>query len=132
MTSVTSPAERHRLHLAELSDGPWECAAGVLFDHECFRALEADHVIEKRWLDQAWNQAQIAHRIRGRDHPLLRVSIEDLVADGRNGIWLCGDANERKARAMLKLPISAIPAHALEFVREFKLGSYLERVTVDG
>lgn len=96
----------------------------------CFGQLESDHVIEAAWLTYAWRTKQSAHRAgRITAHPLLDVTLDDLLADPRNAGWLCGKHNRDKCVAAIGVHEHEIPASVREFAAEYELEHLIERLT---
>lgn len=125
-TKAPTPKEQHRLGLEERTHGEVQCAARYLGN--CSGKLTADHVIEVRWLRQAWLQARVAHRIRGRASRLTDVTLDELIADPHNAVFLCLSHNCEKGIAHVRLPASEIPDSVYKFAEHYGLESYLDRV----
>lgn len=85
----------------------------------CFGDLEADHFVEVRWMKQSREVAYVAKMHRGRESTLLDVELEDLIADGRNSIWLCGNHNRWKMEAKLIFPEYFVPAEVFDFFQDY-------------
>lgn len=114
-----SPRQLHRAHL-EARRGKPKCLAAEMGDGKhCLGPLEADHFVEVRWIKQTRDQAKIAHRTRGRESTLLEVTLDELTADGRNSIWLCGNHNRWKCEGKLIFPEYFVPAEVFDFFEAY-------------
>lgn len=104
--------------------------------HACTGRLEADHVIEVRWIEQAHGHVRVmiaqaelpgAQPTAYHEHPLAAVTFDDLVADGRNGWILCAGANQLKYRRLISIDRHELPPSVEDFASEFALEHLLDR-----
>lgn len=77
------------------------------FATDCEGPLEAHHVI---------TQQQLRHAGR-----------HELLWSPRNGMTVCELAHTRHTKAVLRIPLSALPARALEFARDYGFGHLIDR-----
>lgn len=107
MPAKLSAKQRHRRDL-ELTV-PQCC--GLVGRGSCDGRLQADHVLKVQWM--RWAEGD-------RD---------ELVADARNGWWLCEWHHMLKDRKLLRPPLRRqdLPRTVEEFAAEFKLEPIIER-----
>ena len=120
-----SPETRHRVDLWRRHD-PVRCYARHL--GECKGILQAAHWISRQQLKQERSKVNVSrHRFEGDDRlRLLDHSIEDLVADGRNGVPLCVEHHNafdgKRAYSVELVP----PGHVRAFAADYGLLHLLE------
>lgn len=119
-----TPQERHREEVIRLAEERMRRPACELAHlggcEERFPGdLEADHVLEQRWIK--------SHPRRAEVEAELGVTLDDLLADGRNGWLLCGHHNRLKMESKLTIIRAWLPPSVEEFAAETKLQSRLER-----
>lgn len=115
-----TPQQRHReevIYLASLRMPKPVCELAHLGGcEERFSGdLEADHVLEQRWIKSNPRLAEV-----GR-------SVDDLLADGRNGWLLCGHHNRLKMESKVRIVRAWLPPSVEEFAAETHLTWRLER-----
>lgn len=122
--------ERHRAGVAArcepvcMARGLSACGTGGIDAR-----LEADHLIEVRWIRDVRDRASMARVYRGADSPLLAVDLDHLIADARNGAWLCGHHNRLKATGFLRFPADRLDAEFWAFVTDYGLQDLAIRIT---
>ena len=132
-----SPEQLHREALTALLR-PRERRICALAHHGgCRGVLQADHVIEKQRLKQAYGVIERAGRdaaLRAEpiEHPLLLLTLDEVIADGRNGWMLCERHHSLKTSRLLVPEWEEIPRRVdvfaalvgfewLEDTREYRL-----------
>lgn len=128
---MTSPATRHREGVWEreqLERGSVRClwADCTEWAEECEGELQAIHLIPRQTLRmQRENMTVAPHRYPADDprHNLVRVSLDDLYRDPRNGCPACevGHHAPFDKRDGKSLALPYMPDHLLEFAREYGL-----------
>lgn len=127
--------ERHREAVVYAAGPRPQCALMGMRWGRCSGRLQADHVLEVRKLTDLWNTAN--GRSQGgafSDPPwkarLRAVTLDELIADGRNGWLLCADGHHApKTLHLLRppLPRHVLP-HSVElFARSLELGWLMDR-----
>jgi hypothetical protein len=81
--------------------------------------LEADHVLEQRWIKSHPQLADVLLE--------LGKTLDDLLADGRNGWLLCGHHNRLKMESKLRIIRAWLPPSVEEFAAETRMQPRLER-----
>jgi hypothetical protein len=114
-----TPEQRHRLGLVRLTQGTAVCAARR--QGRCGGRLRADHPIPRSRLKIAKARAEYEGRLRWKEvnAALAAVSLADLIADPRNGQWLCERHDSRKP--MLELTRAFLDQRVLDFAAEYGL-----------
>jgi hypothetical protein len=77
--ATLTPAQRHRAALE--AQGPAACY--LAHRGGCRGELQADHPIDRQRIRHAWSRACWL------EHPFAELRPADLIADARNGGWLC-------------------------------------------
>lgn len=111
-----SAPQRHREALAERLEPL--CALKRL--GPCRGRLQAHHIIERQRLQTLHDRARIGKRIYGSgryDWPILLASLDDLIADARNGLWLCEWHHPRAP----ELTAEELPESVYEFASDYDL-----------
>lgn len=131
-TDALTAKQRHRLAVFGRYHRPRCELADV---HPCVGPLQADHIIEVRRLIAAKAQIEVAllrplppqARIAIERHPLVLVSEDALVADGRNGWILCEGTYGLKTAALIQIERHRLPPCVEDFATEFQIEHLLDR-----
>jgi hypothetical protein len=131
---VSTPKQAHREGVMRRFDG--RCFYADLEKHPCAGRLQAHHVIPVQRLRhehsiKAWSRT---------DHPLLAVTLDELVADPRNGVPLCErhhkawhDGTRRPLREQLPAEVEAFAAEFwLTFSLDYDFGPAPENPSLFG
>jgi hypothetical protein len=119
-----TPQQRHReevIYLASLRLPRPVCELAHLggCDERFPGDLESDHVLEQRWIK--------SHPRRAEVEAALGKTLDDLLADGRNGWLLCGHHNRLKAESKIRIVRAWLPPSVEEFAAETLMQGRLER-----
>lgn len=122
-------AQQHRAALEARGDER-VCIASHFHPSPCEGPLSADHLVAVKWLTQTHKAAVIAFAHRHRPSPLLDVSLDDLIADGRNGAWICRGHNALRESSGFRIPARYVPMELYAFFADYpELGErYLDRI----
>jgi hypothetical protein len=119
-----TPGQRHReevIYLASLRMKTPACELAHLggCDEPFPGDLESDHVIEQRWIK--------SHPRRAEVEAELDVTLDDLLADGRNGWLLCGHHNRLKAESKVRILRVWLPPSVELYAAETRLTGRLDQ-----
>jgi hypothetical protein len=119
-----TPQQRHReevVYLASLRMRHPACELAHLggCDVRFPGDLEADHVLEQRWIKSHPRLAEVLAE--------LNKTLDDLLADGRNGWLLCGHHNRLKHESKVRILRVWLPPSVEEFAGETRMTSRLDQ-----
>ena len=119
-----TPEQRHRAGVWQRFDAPYggdpDCFWHPAGAPECRGRMQSCHIVSRQRLDAMHRHAALMAR-NGRPHnaSLLAVDLDELIADGRNGVpgrAVCHGRNEGPV-----LHLSAYPEDFLTFVADYGL-----------
>lgn len=116
---MSTPAQRHR-H-AVFSRFADECErVSCYFAEEggCRGRLQAAHIIGVTKLKNLYGRAQTRERLTGERLPILEVDLDELIADGRNGVPACIYHHDLHEGPVLHCQP---PAEFFDFVADYEL-----------
>lgn len=118
-----TPQERHRAETIELAEQRMpspRCELALLgvCNERWPGDLDADHVLEQRWIKSHPRLNEVLAKL-GR-------TLDDLLADGRNGMLLCRAHNEAKYQGTIRVPRALLPVSVEVFALETEMTSRLD------
>jgi len=117
-----TPRQRHRAALTEITGGVGPCSLCFL-DGDCDGPLQDDHIIEVHRLKDLQGNA----RIDFPGHPITQVDIDELIADARNGWWVCEHHHGLKTYKLRRIPRDFLPLSVEEFAAEYGIERALDK-----
>ena len=116
-----TPAQRHRedtFRRAADRDGLHEPECHFAAEGGCRGRLQAAHIISAQRLKTLYGMALMRTQYRGHTLPITDVELDDLLADGRNGVPACERHHHLREGPVLHCQA---PGAFYEFVADYGL-----------
>lgn len=114
-----TPEQRHRAGVWQrFAPGGGDPSCYFAAEGGCLGRMQSAHVISATKLRNLYGRAETRERIKGERLPILEVSLDELLADARNGVPACERHHNLHEGPVLHC---LAPAEAYEFAADFAL-----------